>query len=272
MKIFVAVFQVFGPPQIRGAGVVANQFDRLDSPGLGVYPDRMGVALVGARLAALDQVVLWGLFPFDGAGFHPEGQGRECFIVGAGAFQVHNEGVKMTPIKVDSGARNAYDDARMLRLQVSSATGIPGQYFGDISSGNLATAKTVELPMLKMFQSMQQVWEDFYRSIDEAVLLHNKIAPDKWYVDINWPPIAPKDIASMADALSKVVATFPQMGDSEEVMMVALNTLGIDDVSEVIDNMAKQAKSNGYAEVARGLRKIQKEFKEMDNARKEEGS
>jgi len=174
----------------------------------------------------------------------------------AGSTAATNAGVELTPVKTDSGAKNAYDDARMLRLQVSSATGIPEQYFGDISSGNLATAKTVELPMMKMFQSMQQVWEDFYQEINEVVLKHNDVAPDRWYVDMNWPLIAPRDIEAAAEAIVKIVGVFPQFAEADELKQAALTILGIDDVAEVLENIEKVIASNPDAKFARTLREL----------------
>ena len=179
--------------------------------------------------------------------------------VPAGSFIVENEGVDTTPIKTETGAKNAYEDGRQIKLQVASATGIPEQYFGDISIGNLATAKTVELPMMKMFQSNQQVWEDFYQEINEVVFQHNGIPENKWYVDTNWPLIAPRDVAAVADAVQKVVATFPQFVDSPEVQQVALTILGIDDVAEVLDALKKEMATNPDASLARALR----EFREL---------
>ena len=147
--------------------------------------------------------------------------------------------------------------------------GVPEQYFGDISIGNLATAKTVELPMMKMFQSMQKVWEDFYQSIDELVLGHNSITSDKRYVDRNWPLIAPRDVAAAADAISKIVTTFPSFADSKEVMQAALTTLGIDDVAEVLDNIEGVIAANPDARVARILREYRESLKGDNNGRKE---
>lgn len=159
----------------------------------------------------------------------------------AGSMAVENMGSDLQPIKTDSGARNAYDDGRMLKLQVSAATGIPEQYFGDISTGNLATAKTVELPMLKQFQSYQQVWEGVYRDIDEMVLEHNRISPDKWYVDRNFPAIAPEDQTALAQAIEAIVRAFPEFADLPEVQQVALQSIGVDDVAKVLEGETQEA-------------------------------
>ncbi|GAH02627.1 unnamed protein product, partial [marine sediment metagenome] len=125
--------------------------------------------------------------------------------IAAGSTLLENEGVDTTPIKTETGARNAYDDGRMIKLQIAAAVGIPEQYFGDISIGNLATAKTVELPMMKMFQSYQKVWGDVYQDIDEVILAHNQVPEDKWYIDRDFPAIAPEDLAGMALSLQAIL-------------------------------------------------------------------
>ncbi len=179
--------------------------------------------------------------------------------INAGSQLLENMGSDTQPIKTDSGARNAYQDGRQIKLQVAAAVGIPEQYFGDISIGNLATAKTVELPMMKMFQSYQAVWADTYRDIFQLVLAHNNIPPEKWYVDIDFPAIAPADIAQAAEAIVAILNVIPELAALDDVMQIALITLGIDDPAEVLDQLAKEAKAN--PEIA--LTKALKQFREV---------
>lgn len=159
--------------------------------------------------------------------------------VPAGSAWIGNEGVSLNAIKTDTGARNAYDDGRMLKLQVAAACGIPEQYFGDISIGNLATAKTVELPMMKMFQSYQQIWWDAFRDIDEVVLEHSGIATDT-PIDRDFPAIAPEDVFQAAQAISTIITAMPEMAAIRDVQQVALLSLGINNVAEVLDSLDKQ--------------------------------
>ncbi len=162
----------------------------------------------------------------------------------AGSTIVENLGSDTTPIKTESGASAAYRDGKMIQHQVFATVGIPEQYFGDISTGNLATAKTVELPMLKMFESYQAIWDGAYQDIDEIVLAHNNIPPSKWYVDRDFPSIDAYDVASFAKAIMDTVATFPEFANSPEVMQVALMNLGIDDPAEVIAAMEEELEKN----------------------------
>lgn len=176
--------------------------------------------------------------------------------VAAGSTIQENWGVDTQPIKADTGAGQAYQDGRMIKLQIAAAVGIPEQYFGDISIGNLATAKTVELPMMKMFQSYQQIWGDAYKDIDEIVLEHNHVAPDKWYIDRDFPAIAPADIAQAAKSLFDILTVMPEFAYSRDVQQVALLTLGINNPAEVLDAMAKESKSNVGIQLAKALREF----------------
>lgn len=172
----------------------------------------------------------------------------------AGSQLYENLGSDTTPIKTDTGARGAYDDGRMIKLQICAAVGIPEQYFGDISIGNLATAKTVELPMMKMFQSYQAIWSDAYQDIDEIILEHNGVAPDKWYIDRDFPAIAPADVAQIAESLIGIIGVFPEFASSDDVMQIALMALGVNDPAEVIDALSKEDKGAMEARLVKALK------------------
>ena len=184
--------------------------------------------------------------------------------VAAGSTSVTNEGTLFTPIKTDTGASNAYQDARMIKLQVCAAVGIPEQYFGDISIGNLATAKTVELPMIKMFQSYQSVWDFAYQEIDEVVLEYNEVPEKNWYVDRDFPSIEPMDVAQAAESLVKVTGVFPDFGELRDVKQMALMILGIDDTKEVLNQLegVTQEESDPYVMIKKGVHIIERKVRE----------
>ena len=181
--------------------------------------------------------------------------------IAAGSQLVENLGSDTTPIKTETGASGAYNDARMIKLQICAAVGIPEQYYGDISIGNLATAKTVELPMMKMFQSYQQVWNDAYQDIDEIVLEHGGINEKNWYVDRDFPAIAPADVALIAESLVGIIGVLPTFANSDDVKQIALMALGINDPAEVLDALGKEETGNAEARLVQALR----QFKESLN-------
>lgn len=174
----------------------------------------------------------------------------------AGSTEVENEGMDLTPIKMDTGARGAYDDGRMIKLQIASAVGIPEQYFGDISIGNLATAKTVELPMVKQFQSYQEIWRGFFEEIDEAVLAHNGVPENNWYVDRDFPPIGEDEASQIAQAIGNILTAIPELAVAPEVKQVALMALGINDTQQVLDQLGTESLSGLEARLARNLREL----------------
>jgi hypothetical protein len=178
--------------------------------------------------------------------------------VKAASTEVENEAANLEPIRTDSGAGQAYQDGRQLKLQVAAASGWPEQYYGDISIGNLATAKTVELPVQKMCESYQAIWQDAYRDIFDLVLDHNGIPLDKRYVDLDFPKVSEETAASMAQALMQIGQTFPRLTDSRDVMQIALLSLGIPNTNEVLEQLEQEAKRDPNVQLARALREFKK--------------
>lgn len=69
---------------------------------------------------------------------------------------VQNPGADTEWMKTDTGGANALADERIMRMMAGSGMGgIPNHYFGDEASANLATATSMELPLLKTYESWQ---------------------------------------------------------------------------------------------------------------------
>ena len=188
-------------------------------------------------------------------------QGKE---IAAASILLENMGSETTPIKTETGARNAYEDGRQIKLMIEMTSGFSEQYFADISTGNLATAKTVELPIFKMIQSYQAVWGDAYKDINEVVFTHNDIPEDEQYVDMDFPKIAPTDIALAAEALGQILQVIPELGDSDDVKQIALMTLGVNDPADVLDEITKEIESNPDAAIARELKHLREAIQKKE--------
>jgi len=163
----------------------------------------------------------------------------------AASTLIENLGVDTTPVKTDTGAKNAYTDGRMVKLQVAAGVGIPEQYFGDVSVGNFATSKTVELPMLKQFEQYQNVWADALQDILNVLFEFEGVSEEKRKLDIDFPPIAPKDAAEAAKAMAALIGAFPEFAGSPEVKQVALQNMGVNNVTDVLDTLAEEMNKNG---------------------------
>lgn len=81
-----------------------------------------------------------------------------------------NEELKHETFNLNSGASNAQIDGQMIRAQTSAATRWPQSYYGDAASSNLATATSLELPVLKHVEARQEIWESMVRWFVDRVI------------------------------------------------------------------------------------------------------
>lgn len=81
-----------------------------------------------------------------------------------------NDAVSWDPIKTDTGGASAQIDGRMIKGQVGVGYGFPLHYLGDVGSANLATATSMELPVLKMVERMQGYWISAFEDIIDFVI------------------------------------------------------------------------------------------------------
>jgi hypothetical protein len=149
-----------------------------------------------------------------------------------GAQWLQNAGIDVTPMPRTTGAGDANSDGDQLKLMVSAATGIMLHYFGDPRTGNLATATAMELPMLKMFESYQQLWADAYRDIF-SIILEEDVDEQPEVIDIDLPPILAEDLQKLATFLTSATSIFPEL-KVREVLIMLLNSMGINNIEEVL--------------------------------------
>jgi len=175
-----------------------------------------------------------------------------------GQTLIESGGSELEPMYPKTGASEAQTDGRMIRHQICAGTGITEpDLFGDASTGNLATLSAMNAPMLKGFESWQQLWQDEFKDILEFVVdmarLYNR--EFKAYVaqvektgeevdtsvDINFPPIVTRDMSVALGALATILTT--QANAGIEVMTPRrfaaeiLSILGETDVDSALEQM-----------------------------------
>lgn len=101
------------------------------------------------------------------------GGGRQAPIP-PGSIWNENESDTLQSLSLNSGAGQAQQDASIIRAPISASSGFGQHYLGDASNANLATATTLELPVLMLVQTWQQYFEELYtwfvdRVIESAV-------------------------------------------------------------------------------------------------------
>ena len=166
----------------------------------------------------------------------------------------------LTPMP-KSGATVAVDDGRRALLMVCAATGIFEHYFGDPSTGNLATATAMEQPMRLMFQERQQLWIDVLTTILDYVIdrsalstagtLHGTLVYNDYgeahvdtgstdrSFDVTFPPILQEDVNQRVDAILKAVTLSGQEEagtiDLKSATTMLLTALGED--TDIVDTL-----------------------------------
>lgn len=88
----------------------------------------------------------------------------------AGGILTENDSVSHEDFNINTNAPAAAQDAQMLRSQISAATRWPASYYGDASQSNLATATSLELPVLKAVEARQEVFESMVRFFIDRVI------------------------------------------------------------------------------------------------------
>lgn len=166
-------------------------------------------------------------------------QGVERNPVNApGGNWLENYGIDTTPMPRATGAGDAKEDSNALKLMFCAGTGIMLHYLGDPSTGNLATATAMELPMLKQFAAYQQQWTDAYRDIF-SIILEEDPDTEPALIDIDLPPILAADLTEQADFIQKTASVFPEM-KVPEVLQMLLTSLGVNNLAEVMKSIEKQ--------------------------------
>ena len=179
----------------------------------------------------------------------------------AGSWLIENMGSDTQPIKTDTGASGAYQDGRMLKLQICAAFGITEQYFGDISIGSLATVQTVELPMVKMFNSYQTLWLEAYKDISDIVLEYNNIAEADRIFDFDLPAITPEEAAGIAANIAALIPVIPSLATSQDVLQQALMSIGVQDIAQAIERLEKTTESNPNVALIKALQSFKETLK-----------
>jgi hypothetical protein len=159
------------------------------------------------------------------------------------AINVEAEGGdELAPMERSGGLSNAIlGGIRQQKLGMCSGTGLPETYFGDASTGNLATATSMELPVLKIMEQWQQFWVDVYETIFDFYLSFNedktKNIEDKT-IEIQFPDIIKENLPTLITAISQgmVSGAIPEKLATQDI----LTALGHKDIDKILEEFYPQ--------------------------------
>ncbi|GAG38545.1 unnamed protein product, partial [marine sediment metagenome] len=100
----------------------------------------------------------------------------------------------------------------------------------------------------------------------EIILEYNQVPEDKWYVDMDFPPIAPKDVFAIGEAIVNILGVMPEFGDSPDVKQIALMSLGINDPQQALEELEKIASDQPEPEEGSTEAKILQAVRQLKEA------
>jgi hypothetical protein len=95
---------------------------------------------------------------------------------GRGSTFASGPGTKLEAFKT-TGAGFSPEDVRQYKLMCAMVKGVPETFLGDVSTGNLATATSLDRPTETMFLELQEAWREDLQTIAGYVLDVSKGAP-----------------------------------------------------------------------------------------------
>lgn len=181
-----------------------------------------------------------------------------------------SEGVSQADVDVikTAGATTSAEDGRRLLLMVAAALGLPETFFGDVSVGTLATAKSLDRPTELAFVNRQSLWNYIYHAILDfvvycsvraprgllalarlATIIQNEYGEDviAWqdtintHIDVDFPPVVEHDLLPFVQAV-KTAATLDGaaptvLNDNRLLARIFLTALGENDIDEILDRL-----------------------------------
>lgn len=197
-----------------------------------------------------------------------ENEGIEDNDQPAGQVALTKKGDKLVPIP-KSGASTSAEDGRQMRLMVASAMNLPDTMLAnDPQQGALATAQTLDRPTELYIRSRQQMWSDMYhnifryiidRKIEQGLLQGQEVWNERKGtmefipkdglddIEISFPPILEHDMESTVRAIvtAATLEGRPDAGSipKDTTTELLLEVLGVKDINEAIEVLAKQTES-----------------------------
>lgn len=168
------------------------------------------------------------------------------------------------PIRI-GGANVSAEDGRRLMLMVAASFGLPESFFGDVSVGTLATAKSLDRPTELKMRDRQQLWADVFKRLCYYVVLQAaqagqlpsvRVEPDDdgtpklfagtdpLQINVDFPPLLEHDVgaqvSAIVDAATLRGAQVADHMDKRDVARMLLTALGEDDIDEILGRVFPQ--------------------------------
>ena len=183
----------------------------------------------GARSVQQTASVLNDLTKLAGAIEGTTSLSRSPTDAGRTKVSVENQGAELQPMITDTGAAQAQGDIQTMRGHIAAGSGVPEHHLGGPGSAGLATATSMDAPLLRMIEFNQELWETVRRDLTGYMI--EGVGLDPGRIEVQMPPILERDVGTLAATLTNVVATLDPQVSNKELMRFVL--------AEVLDAMGK---------------------------------
>jgi hypothetical protein len=156
-----------------------------------------------------------------------------------------------------SGAQSSPEETRRLLLLACAAGGMPETFFGDASTGSLATAVSLDRPTELKFTGIQRRWKHTIKMILNYVLdvqkntpgskmreaRQNNPAPQPIKIEVTFPTVVEHEIQPMIQAITEVATMGGRNGiaagivDRRTIAGLLLAEIGYDNRDDLLDKI-----------------------------------
>lgn len=158
----------------------------------------------------------------------------------AGSTFVSTKNTDLIPLRT-AGVSTGAEEGRRLLLMVCAATGFPETFYGDVSVGTLATAKSLDRPTELKFKDRQTLWADIIRDFLTFLFDVVDVGMEDRDVTVEFPPILEHDVNQTMDAIvtgatldgKQPAGTIPP----KKLAELILTTLGVQNVDEIVNEI-----------------------------------
>lgn len=185
-------------------------------------------------------------------------------------------GGKLEPMMRAGGVNVSPQDGRQFALMVSAATDVPEtMLMGDPSTGNLATATTLDRPTELAMEWDRRTWTQVYDrvcqwAIDAAVIARRipgvveredgrrvvtLAGETSREISVDWPPLQERSMKEIIETLTngpgKGAVNIPGM-PPEEILRIALTALDVDGVDDIVADAMERLEQERDAAMEQG--------------------
>jgi hypothetical protein len=160
----------------------------------------------------------------------------------AGSTWLQNKQLNRERMPLNTGAGDAQVDGSSLLAQVGLGGGVFAHYLGRGESFRLATATSMEQPILRQWRRYRQLWASVWEEVADIVLtMHEKYGGKTikdHTVTISEDPLVDQDV----DKMSKAISNFYRFGllPKKEATKLSLQVLNVRNVDEILADMEKR--------------------------------